>query len=98
MLIVAVYALPMKNAVRMHIFFKKINFLSVKRRPVKSGPSRSGLLCPSEICALSGPKKNKKKHLLNHFFANHGRYLAADDSSKPTTTTVLMSRFLANHL
>ena len=38
MLIVAAYVLPMKNAVRINIFFKKINLASVKRRPAKTGP------------------------------------------------------------
>ena len=96
MLIVAVYVLLMKNAVR--IIFKKNQFSFCKTTARQIRPLAVGSPLPERNLCFERSKKNKKKHLLNHFFANHGRYLAADDSSKPTTTTVLMSRFLANHL
>ena len=94
MLIVAVYILPIKNAVPVN-FFQKINLASVKRRTGKTGPVVVVTPFPN-----SNPRfersKNTKKHPLNHFICQSQMKSGRKKKSKITTTTLLKSRFCAN--
>ena len=67
MLIVSVYVLPIKNAVRINIFFKKINLASVKRRAGKTGPVVVVTPFPNSNPRFERSKIFLKKHLLNDF-------------------------------
>ena len=68
MLIVAVYVLPIKNAVRLNIFFKKINLASVKRRPAKTGPVVVVTPFPNSNPRYERSKKIQKKTSFEPFY------------------------------
>ena len=59
MLIVSDYALPMKNAVRMHIFFQKNQFSFCKTTARQIGPLAVGSPLPERNLRFERSKKQK---------------------------------------
>ena len=87
MLIVAVYVLPIKNAVRLNIFFQKINLASVKRRAVKTGPVVVVTPFPNDNLRFER-SKNTKNTSFEPLYLPIPNTIRAQKKTKNTTTTL----------